>query len=899
MRSIRIIKALAAGLVLTVMCLWIGLPVLLERAIIPRILPRIGLEGARVAVSHVGVFGMDLGPVVLPGGTSVAAVRIEYTPWGVVGKKAVAVRCAGLVLPVRVSASGVAVPGLPLPVPASSGVHSDPGPLVFPLERFELTGATLVLDLPRGTLRVPFEADVFSAGDDFARVKWAIRAWPEGREIRSAGTLELQEGEFAGTWDAPRLDPGVLLEPLTAGLPHIRGEVATSGRITGNLSALSRVTVAASVRVERLRVQKREGGPVVMLTPDAGEAPLLTLAGQGRQWSAATAGMRVSVADRVVRVEPLTVELTADPSGGAAEIRGGVRYLGGTEEGLALEAPLYVPFQGEGGWDEAGWRLGIHSLDPDRAQGVSWRIGVADGTLTLPRPDVEFRADGVGTTFAASWDVRTPSLGFLVGKARLSLADLRCSGTVQTRGDDPGTEAAMEVACGKGTATLQDLRFRFPGWSWSGTGALENGRATGRGVFQLSRAQVAHGGSEAAAAGIYLRLPMVWPPGRAVPGTVRIGSMTLGGRALGSLRGTLQQVGVGVKLDGEHRSLVLPGAVLALEGSLSGTERHGLIGEGRVALSGYELPDEFDPGTLVPALAGFRLRGTADLTGTGRLEGGRGNGRAALRIAGGTVRSRDLDLEVDGIAGEVVFPDLPHLRSSPDQVLTVDRVRLGDVVLTDVRAALQMESPQSLFLEQARFSWCEGRVFVQPLRVVPGKDAYDLVLFCDRIRLAPLLRQLGGLRARGDGAVSGRIPLSINGSSVRFDDGFLYSSPGEGGRVRISGTEIFTAGIPPESMQYAQLDLAREALKEYDYDWVKLGFHSQEDTLLMRLQFDGKPAGPLPFVYDKQFGGFARVTAGHQGSNFQGIRLDVNFRLPLDTILQYGSGAGKIFEMME
>src|SRR6056297_3404866 len=131
MRSIRIIKALAAGLVLAVMCLWIGLPVLLERAIIPRILPRIGLEGARVAVRHVGVFGMDLGPVALPGGTSVAAVHIEYTPWGVVGKKAVAVRCAGLVLPVRVSASGVVVPGFPLPAPASPGVQSDPGPFVF------------------------------------------------------------------------------------------------------------------------------------------------------------------------------------------------------------------------------------------------------------------------------------------------------------------------------------------------------------------------------------------------------------------------------------------------------------------------------------------------------------------------------------------------------------------------------------------------------------------------------------------------------------------------------------------------------------------------------------------------------------------------------------------------
>jgi hypothetical protein len=53
------------------------------------------------------------------------------------------------------------------------------------------------------------------------------------------------------------------------------------------------------------------------------------------------------------------------------------------------------------------------------------------------------------------------------------------------------------------------------------------------------------------------------------------------------------------------------------------------------------------------------------------------------------------------------------------------------------------------------------------------------------------------------------------------------------------------------------------------------------------MQLDGKPAQSLPFVYQKDIGGFARVEAGVQGSIFQGIRLDVNFRLPLNKIMQY------------
>ena len=59
------------------------------------------------------------------------------------------------------------------------------------------------------------------------------------------------------------------------------------------------------------------------------------------------------------------------------------------------------------------------------------------------------------------------------------------------------------------------------------------------------------------------------------------------------------------------------------------------------------------------------------------------------------------------------------------------------------------------------------------------------------------------------------------------------------------------------------------------------------DELLVRLSLDGRPASTLPFVYRKEFGGFAKVTGDMKGSNFQGLRLDVNFSLPLDQILLY------------
>jgi len=116
----------------------------------------------------------------------------------------------------------------------------------------------------------------------------------------------------------------------------------------------------------------------------------------------------------------------------------------------------------------------------------------------------------------------------------------------------------------------------------------------------------------------------------------------------------------------------------------------------------------------------------------------------------------------------------------------------------------------------------------------------------------------------------------------------LYSTPGEGGAIQVISASFGQADDMLANAQAAQIELAREALKDYTYKWVKLNLTTQGELLKARLQMDGKPAKPLPFIYDKKLGAFTRIEAG-AGSRFQGIRLDVNFSLPLNKILHYGT----------
>jgi hypothetical protein len=244
-------------------------------------------------------------------------------------------------------------------------------------------------------------------------------------------------------------------------------------------------------------------------------------------------------------------------------------------------------------------------------------------------------------------------------------------------------------------------------------------------------------------------------------------------------------------------------------------------------------------------------------------------------------------LVIEGIQLNLIFPEIPKMQSAPGQQLRFATASAGGLTIENGTVEFQIEPPRTLFIEKGRFSWSDGNVYVQSERISPGVDNYNIILFCDRLNLAKVLDQFGAANVEGKGTVSGRIPLQYQDGRLSFDDGFLFSSPGEGGKIRMKDTEILTAGIPPDTPQYTQMELARKALEDYDYAWAKLNITSEGEDLLLKMQLDGKPAKPLPFVYQTDIGGFAKVEADVQGSTFQGIRLDVNFRLPLNKIMQY------------
>ena len=355
----------------------------------------------------------------------------------------------------------------------------------------------------------------------------------------------------------------------------------------------------------------------------------------------------------------------------------------------------------------------------------------------------------------------------------------------------------------------------------------------------------------------------------------------------GEIRGKIKQTVAGFAFEGRQINRLLPEISLKFNGDAKFLDTKDPLTNMHFSLLRPEHAAEIDLGKFFPGSKGVMVNGKLMLTGDLAADSSGFEGSLNLQVENGSVRIRKDKFAVEGIQLSLSVPELPKIRSAAGQHLAFSKIALGDLVAKDGRIDFQIESPRSFLIEKTHFIWCDGNVDTQSMRISPGVEDYRITFYCDRLNLAKVLEQFGAARAEGKGAVNGRIPLHYTNGKIRFDDGFLFSTPGQGGKIYLKGTDILTAGIPPNTPQYVQMELAREALKDYDYSWAKLNIASEGEELLLQMQMDGKPANVLPFVYRKDIGGFVKVEAESKGSKFQGIRLDVNFRLPLNKMLQY------------
>ena len=303
--------------------------------------------------------------------------------------------------------------------------------------------------------------------------------------------------------------------------------------------------------------------------------------------------------------------------------------------------------------------------------------------------------------------------------------------------------------------------------------------------------------------------------------------------------------------------------------------------DGTFSIPEQKLAKPLDLGKYAPALNSFQLESAslkADCSYRWTPLGQRGS--VSVDLSGINVESAEKKLKLTDAALRFSLPNLPELESAAGQRFRFKAFQFDNLKFDSGRVNFRMETPKTWYLEGATFNWCGGKIRIGSVKIAPETERLSTVMYCDRVRLGQLLAQFGiGADAGDNAALNGTIPVSIRNGRIIFRNGFLYSTPGETGILKL----VPNATVNAMGQSSVEMSFALSVLKDFQYQWVKLTMNTVNDDLKLKFQVDGRPSGPLPFSIDPDSGRPVKT----QGTNrFQGIPLDVNVTIPLTKSLE-------------
>ncbi|MDX9787724.1 MAG: YdbH domain-containing protein [Desulfobacterales bacterium] len=879
------------------------LPGVVESRVIAAIEAKAGLGHLTLRVRSIGFTGTDISDVRLgeksANGPVIDSIRFEYSPIELVRGRIARIIVSGVFLSLDYQSSVVTVDGLDLRALAASSPDAAPAytALPFSIGSVSLRNSAVSLRYQDTRIYCPFEMTIHPDNGMTGIERFLIQLSPWAQRLLIAGSLDglRKVARITLSGDALRLESLSAFSPFSPEL-RLRGEADIGAQATLALAPFSVTSVSAVCRLRPENVGYQ--GISIKSPPHVDNTPAaihLTLSSDDLNgWKIDLSPFTLDFPGGSVSAEAVcSVQPAASGMAVEAEVRTKVSAEAKESSNTSALNTVIPPMRWALSATSAGttgWQARLNGRIDTQAFDRTKVLQIDRTSLWIGPPEITASAEATATEVSASYRLQVPGVSVRQDKTQVSFPMINLSGTATHSFDGAGQDQlnfSIEIPqtrLSSGTISGQLPEGIRVSGDWinpfqSGAGLT--------GVIGFSGGSLAFPPRSLVFAGVAAKMPFQWPlTEKATSGSFSIASIKWDKRALGGVKLALRQEADGVNFSGKYDSLLMPKLAVNVLGCV---ER--LADDWRASvqarLPDYHCPEEMDLGRIHSAVAGILFSGEINLSADLNFSAAERHAALSMGMKNAAVRVPEMKAALNGIFAELDFPNMFTLRSAPKQAFRVARMSYGDIEATDLTADFQIESPTSLFIEQSRFKWCRGNISTQSFRISPGVNDYRLTLYCDRLNLADMLRQFGAAKADGEGAVNGKIPLSYSDGKLSFQDGFLYSTPGAGGSIHVTETQMLTSAMSPDSPEYIQMDIAREALKNFEYSWVKMNLGTEGKDLLMRLTFDGKPAGELPFTFKRETGSFVRVTTEAKGSVFQGIRLNVNFRLPLDDILKY------------
>ncbi|ACL06943.1 hypothetical protein Dalk_5273 [Desulfatibacillum aliphaticivorans] len=823
--------------------LWWALPGMVEKQL-PFYAKDAGIDNLKLEVRNISLFRADIGSVVIgdpaaPAAT-IASLQADYSPWDLLHKKVKSIKIAGVQVYAQFDGESFSLRGLKLPASKSQEDDSAPAlPEKLPVEigSISLDSASVNLDWGGKAYRLALAADLITRGAGVFDCN--VKLFPRGQDIACNAAINLPARNMEVRLDSDVLDAGRFGD-----LIHRFSGVLVQGGVKLNAQGGWNEAELAPVSGSAAFIQGQILSGLVRLVSTQENPLTLKASFQNNQADLALENIHIS---QPVNVEIPALQTSVLLKDGGLTASGGfdykIRALPDLPFSMETPAQAKVEFTAARSGD-GKLEFSIKNIPPKKDITLIHEAAIA--FVAQPEWKAHGATDDKGA-MVVDFFASLPVINVETGVAQATIPGLACTGKVVLA---PGKEPAVSAV-----TEFKDARV----WGISPK-------------FQAS--------------GIQGIMPFTYPS-QTDQGSLSIRSISLAGKRLGSASMDLERKDMFLSLAGNHPDLLIPGLNIKFGGNAGLDDNGEFQLNSHFGVDGHQISG-LDMKRFADGLKGYTFDGLLTVKGFASFNRGKLETGMEASLTGGKIQAPEYQMEMTGVSLSLNMEDLVAVRSAPRQVFSFDSIKAGAIQINKGRVEFIVESPQSFFVERSSFSWCKGRVYSPAIHLQAGVSDYELLLFCDRLDFVELLKQLGAPSANGSGSLNGIVPVRITDGKFRFDQGHLYSTPGDGGALKIKGGDDFMNGINSGTPQAGQIALAKLALEDYQYEWAKLEINSEGENLMLKLQLDGKPSGPLPLVPDPKTGNFQKVDNPEKGAIFQGIKLNLNIKLPLDLILKYG-----------
>ena len=139
-------------------------------------------------------------------------------------------------------------------------------------------------------------------------------------------------------------------------------------------------------------------------------------------------------------------------------------------------------------------------------------------------------------------------------------------------------------------------------------------------------------------------------------------------------------------------------------------------------------------------------------------------------------------------------------------------------------------SERSVLVTEASAGFCGGQVNLYSLFLDPKNLNTGFTLFLDDINAGEALTHINGFSGEASGRLHGKIKLFLRegGKSVRLSDAFLYSTPGETGKLKLVNPKPVTDNLALAGFDDDARANVANALTDLDYSVLRLNLKRGE-----------------------------------------------------------------------